>query len=369
VDVGCRTFARFERFAWGAPHFILSSSLFRFYLEAIGESEESLRSARLAITVLIIWSGTAVLSAAPIKGYVFSNLFSTAVDPDLINPWGIALSTANPFWVSNNGTGKAALYSMAGMKQALVAAIPGTDPITGQVFDGTGSLNGNPFLFSSGDGSVDGSTNGIGNAGELSSASGSVSKWLTITGAKDGTTSDNLSQGTNEGLAKPKAPIASAPDPAIFGGLGPLTIQNFGGVLYVAVKPNGVPGLGNASEDTSNAATQTSTGVTSQGVLDSPGGGALAPAIFGSSVLAGNSADGTISAFFVGGVVTSSTSFANDGLPFGNVTSPGGTTGGDNGINGAASPLDAPAAIPEPKMIWLTAAALALVALLRRVRA
>ena len=63
-------------------------------------------------------------------------------DPDLVNPWGVALSPlAGPFWVSNNKTGVATLYSgdVNGsqlQKSGLIVAIPGGAP-TGVVFNGT----------------------------------------------------------------------------------------------------------------------------------------------------------------------------------------------------------------------------------------
>src|ERR1700675_3859499 len=38
-------------------------------------------------------------------------------DPDLINPWGVSLSAASPFWVSDNGTGKATLYNGDGANE------------------------------------------------------------------------------------------------------------------------------------------------------------------------------------------------------------------------------------------------------------
>jgi uncharacterized protein (TIGR03118 family) len=34
-------------------------------------------------------------------------------DPQLVNPWGISLTTASPFWVSNNGSSKSTLYRSA----------------------------------------------------------------------------------------------------------------------------------------------------------------------------------------------------------------------------------------------------------------
>src|SRR2546430_96826 len=59
---------------------------------------------------------------------------------DLKNPWGISHSATSPFWLSDNGAGKATLYNGAGVKQALVVTIatplgqtPGTATPTGQV--------------------------------------------------------------------------------------------------------------------------------------------------------------------------------------------------------------------------------------------
>src|ERR1700694_896438 len=87
---------------------------------------------------LIAWSVTAsVMMAAPIGGFVQTTLASSASDADLINPWGISLSSGSPFWVSDNGTGKATLYNSAGVKQGLVVSMPlGSEPVTGQVFNG-----------------------------------------------------------------------------------------------------------------------------------------------------------------------------------------------------------------------------------------
>ena len=36
------------------------------------------------------------------------------IDPNLINPWGISFGPTTPFWVSDNGSGLAALYTAAG---------------------------------------------------------------------------------------------------------------------------------------------------------------------------------------------------------------------------------------------------------------
>ena len=40
---------------------------------------------------------------------------ASQLDPNLVNPWGIAASATSPFWVSNNGTGTSTLYNGAGV--------------------------------------------------------------------------------------------------------------------------------------------------------------------------------------------------------------------------------------------------------------
>src|SRR4029450_11490927 len=59
-----------------------------------------------------------------VAGYVQTDLVTSATDPDLINPWGISFSATSPFWVSDNGTGKATLYNSTGVKQGLVVSMP-----------------------------------------------------------------------------------------------------------------------------------------------------------------------------------------------------------------------------------------------------
>src|ERR1700682_2543015 len=119
---------------------------------------------RLLTGAAIVCSALAALPAT--AGYVETVLVTSAADPDLINPWGISHSGGSPFWVSDNGTGKATLYNSAGTKQGLVVTMPGSDPITGQVFNGTGSFNGDTFLFASEGGNIDGWRGGLGTTAE-----------------------------------------------------------------------------------------------------------------------------------------------------------------------------------------------------------
>src|SRR6266700_3184509 len=94
-------------------------------------------------------------------------------DPKLINAWGISHSASSPFWVSDNGTGFATLYSVnpvpnAVAKVGLEVAIPGAGTVTGQTFANiAGNFNGDTFLFVSEDGTISGWRNALGTTAEV----------------------------------------------------------------------------------------------------------------------------------------------------------------------------------------------------------
>jgi uncharacterized protein (TIGR03118 family) len=92
------------------------------------------------------------------------------VDPNLVNPWGMAVGPTGIIWVSDNGTGVSTLYNQDGTAAPLVVEIPRAarnrdvgNP-TGIVFNGTSffqvTKNGNSapafFIFVSEDGSISG---------------------------------------------------------------------------------------------------------------------------------------------------------------------------------------------------------------------
>ena len=70
------------------------------------------------------------------------------VDPHLVNAWGLARSSASPWWVSDNGTGVATLYDGAGVPQPvppmapmpLVVTIPKPDGSTAEHSSPTGTV-------------------------------------------------------------------------------------------------------------------------------------------------------------------------------------------------------------------------------------
>jgi uncharacterized protein (TIGR03118 family) len=107
--------------------------------------------------------------------YIQTNLQSStpgaaeATDPQLVNPWGLARTSASAWWVADNVTGVSTLYNGPGKKQALVVTIPPADPNnkktpigspTGMISNGSTKdfllSPGSPavFLFATIDGSI-----------------------------------------------------------------------------------------------------------------------------------------------------------------------------------------------------------------------
>jgi len=128
------------------------------------------RSAALPLAVFagVLGLATAV-PAQQLQHYTRTNLVSdSTTDANLVNGWGMSRGTGTPWWISDNGTGKATLYSGTGSIVPLVVTIPTGDPSknptgtpTGQVFNGTADFqlnNGQPakFIFATEDGTISG---------------------------------------------------------------------------------------------------------------------------------------------------------------------------------------------------------------------
>lgn len=116
------------------------------------------------------------------------------LDPNLVNPWGIAASSTSRFWIVNNHSGLATVYDSTGKAAPLVVTVPtgsgpGPSPVTGQVFNGSSAFvlqGAKPalFLFCSEDGTISGWYNGIENNKAVvavnRSGSGAVYKGLAL---------------------------------------------------------------------------------------------------------------------------------------------------------------------------------------------
>lgn len=151
----------------------------------------------LRCTLLAMLSFAAVSPAQQLQHYKQTNLVAdtsgvaAGMDSNLVNPWGMSRSSTSPWWVSDNGTGKATLYTGTGTAAALVVTIPTGDPNvsatgtpTGQVFNGTQDFQlapGKPalFIFVTEDGTVSGWNPGV----NPSSAVIKVPEKLPATGA------------------------------------------------------------------------------------------------------------------------------------------------------------------------------------------
>src|SRR5205823_8716939 len=91
-----------------------------------------MRAIRILITNALLVLAAASFSVATARAdtYSWTNLQSDIagvaahVDPNLVNPWGVAVSPSGIIWVSDNGTGVSTLYHQDGTALSLVVTIP-----------------------------------------------------------------------------------------------------------------------------------------------------------------------------------------------------------------------------------------------------
>ena len=182
---------------------------------------------------------------------------AAVTDPNLVNAWGISRSSGSPWWVSDNGTGVATLYSGTGTPASLVVTIPaadsGTGTPTGQIFNGSQDFQlapGKPalFMFVTEDGTVSGWNPGVAPTSaviKVNTHGQSVFKGMAVA-----TVDDHHSGPTNflyvADFRKARVNVYDAAfhpismhgdafrDDHVPHGFAPFNIQNIGGNLYVA---------------------------------------------------------------------------------------------------------------------------------------
>jgi uncharacterized protein (TIGR03118 family) len=260
-------------------------------------------------------------------------------DPNLINPWGVSYGPGGPFWISDNNSGLASIYKVAG-GSVTVNAIPpitiappsptaGAAAPTGQVFNpfqaaGAFTLqDGSPatFLFATEDGTISGWNKAAGSqsiiavnesqdpsAGDETLGEGAVYKGLAIGQTDDGPMlyAANFRHGTVDVFDKSFNHIKSFTDTSLPQGYAPFNVQVLDNKLFVTFavqntdKHDDVAGAGNGFVDEFDLQGHLIHRIASHGPLDSPWGLAIAPMSFGSfagDLLVGNFGDGTIDAF------------------------------------------------------------------------
>jgi uncharacterized protein (TIGR03118 family) len=244
------------------------------------------------------------------------------VDPNLVNPWGMAASANGTIWVSDNGTGVSTLYHQDGTAVSLVVEIPtaarnrnGANP-TGVVFNNTTffqvTKNGNSapavFIFVSEDGSISGWNPALDQThaiiavdnGTNRGVNSAVYKGATL-GVANGhnflyasnfhtgkveTYDENFHQVNPNGFADPNLPAGYAP----FG------IRNFSGEIFVTyakqdhAKHDDVPGPGFGFVNVFDTSGNFLRRLISNGNLNAPWGLALV----GGELWVGNFGDGLI---------------------------------------------------------------------------
>ena len=297
-----------------------------------------LSTARAALTMAVVGAGLLAIQAQTAQAGEFNvtNLVSdgsvpaATIDPNLINPWGISYAPTGPFWVSDNGTGLATIYTGTGSKVPLNVTIPPpagqsfTSSPTGQVFNGSstefmvgggGSTAAAAFLFDTEDGTISGwapslsLSNAFLAVDNSAGGAGAVYKGLAIgsTGGSDFIYASNFRAGDVEMYNSSFGLVKTFTDPTVAAGYAPFNVTNLDGTLYVtfalqdAAKHDDVAGAGNGYVDAfSLDGTFERRIVSMGGQVDSPWGLDIAPASFGSlagDLLVGNFGDGTISAF------------------------------------------------------------------------
>lgn len=265
---------------------------------------------------------------------------ASTIDANLQNPWGIAFQPGQPFWIADNNSNVATLYSGTGAIETQVITGSPTDGIaipasaagapanpTGQVYNGGGG-----FMIPTGTGQESALFIYVGEGGTIAAWAQDSGPWA-VTAYDDGVVNSTnhavykgLALGTVDGAtylyatdlhnnkvdvfdtnySKPAAMQGKFIDPNIPSGFVPFGITALDGQLYVtfAMRDSAMhdevtgPGLGYV--DIFDFSGNLVRRFASAGALNAPWGIAGAPAGFGSlkgDVLIGNFGDGTINIF------------------------------------------------------------------------
>jgi uncharacterized protein (TIGR03118 family) len=260
------------------------------------------------------------------------------VDKNLTNAWGLASSPSTPFWVSDNNSGFATVYSGgidgSPVSLELTVPVPGGNP-TGQVFNAdsntfpVGGLHGRPAVFI-----VDSDSIGASQSpGEIAAWDG-IGSFVVEDSPKGGPGGKTPAHAVFKGLAQATAPkagpelfaadVANAKvdvfnrdfrlvrtptkfrDPKIPAGYAPYGIQVLNGMIYVSYgkqnksRTDVVPGAGFGFVDAYSVSGKLIKHLVSHGPLNEPWGLVIAPKGFGpfaGDLLVGNRGNGWINAF------------------------------------------------------------------------
>jgi uncharacterized protein (TIGR03118 family) len=276
---------------------------------------------KIMTTALLAAALSAALSA---QTYSVTKLVSntagvaTFTDPNLINPWGLAASGENPWWVSDNNSGLSTLYNGQGQIQSLVVTIPpgkAGGPIgapSGIVANSTSDFGGNFFIFDTEDGTIQG-WNGAPSATIIVDNGAAASyKGLTmgVMGTANVLFAADFFSGKVEAFDTNFNPITLATgaftDSTLPAGFAPFNVQNIGGDIFVtfakqdSTKLNNLNGAGLGYVDKFNPNGKLLMRLEHGNYMNAPWGIALAGSNFGTlsgDLLVGNFGSGEVIAF------------------------------------------------------------------------
>jgi uncharacterized protein (TIGR03118 family) len=249
-----------------------------------------------------------------------SGLGASRVDPNLKNPWGIAINPTNGFvWVANNHSGTSTVYEPGGAIVSLVVTIPSPTATTGGaptgiafnstsdfVIPGSGAAT---FLFAGEDGVISAWNQSLGTAAKVViDRSGQNAVYLGLTTVGNSLFAANFAGKAVDMFDKDFAFVKSFTDPGVPSDYGPFNVQAIGGNVYVAfAKIDPTTGEEAAGVGLGYVSVFGPDGTfikrfASTGTLNAPWGMAAAPASFGDfagDILIGNFGDGRINVFDV----------------------------------------------------------------------
>jgi len=317
----------------------MSSRFLRLRTSAVGVLALAVPAA-LAVATVAPAASARTHSHGPENEFRQTNLVSNLttvgaqiVDPNLVNPWGLAFGPTTPLWVADNGTSVATLYGVSpgggtATQVPLVVTLPPADSSpTGQVFNPTSGFvlkskaGKGPalFIFSSEGGQIiawspvaDPVVNGKSTAQvKFSTRSGAVFKGLTIASTRFGTFlyATDFHNGRVD-VFNSRFHLVHLPggfrDRHLPRGYAPFGIRAIDGLIYVtyakqdADKHDDVAGPGHGFIDVFTPGGFLVERLVSRGALNSPWGLEVAPrgfGPFGGKLLVGNFGDGRIHAY------------------------------------------------------------------------
>jgi uncharacterized protein (TIGR03118 family) len=244
------------------------------------------------------------------------------VDPNLVNPWGLASSPTGPFWIANEGTGTSSVVLADGSPFIPDVLVPGDQSghPTGLVFNGGGGFEiaegassaTSLFLFVTLDGRVMGWNPNVDPAQAIVAVDNRGAGPV-YTGAAIASHDNerflyvaNFAQGSVDVFDEGFNQVDSLSTPNVPSNYGPFGIAEIRNRLYVTFAQRDpatgedVPGHGHGFLFVLSPDGSVFDGLVMRGELDAPWGVVLAPGDFGEfshKLLVGNFGDGRILAY------------------------------------------------------------------------